>query len=84
MVQSLKPAQASDIQAYKGWLSDEQPVFEAETKFLDHGDDLLVFPRDGVGLGRLPWVVRTMVAEHASLAVTMFMLMFALWYALLP
>ena len=82
MVQGLEPAQASDVQAYKHWLSEEQPILEAETKFLDHDDDLLAFPRNGVGSERLPWTVRATVAERAGLTVTIWMLLLAQWYVL--
>ena len=41
MVKTLDPADAKDIQAYRSWVEERTPIDHMETKFLEHGNDLL-------------------------------------------
>lgn len=41
MVKTLDPANAEDVQAYRSWMDQCTPIDRAETKFLEHKDDLL-------------------------------------------
>ena len=41
MVQQLDPANTQEIEAYRSWLDKRAAIDHAETRFLDHGKDLL-------------------------------------------
>ena len=41
MVQTLDPANSYDVQAYRSWLEKRTPIDQAETRFLEHKNDLL-------------------------------------------
>ena len=45
------PPKSENVSAYKDFLEDEKPIHAPETRFLDHSDDLIAFPRGGVGGG---------------------------------
>jgi len=42
MLRDSRPAEESEISAYKAFMTERKPIWEAETKFLDRTDDLVV------------------------------------------
>jgi hypothetical protein len=42
MLRDSRPAEESEISAYKAFMAERKPIWEAETKFLDKTDDLVV------------------------------------------
>jgi hypothetical protein len=42
MLRDSRPAEESEISAYKSFMAERKPIWEAETKFLDRADDLVV------------------------------------------
>ena len=42
MLRDSRPAEESEIAAYKSFMAERKPIWEAETKFLDRADDLVV------------------------------------------
>ncbi|KAF2807965.1 uncharacterized protein BDZ99DRAFT_70007 [Mytilinidion resinicola] len=45
MMKELDPASADDIQAYHSWMERHAPVDKAESRFLEHRNDLLAIAR---------------------------------------
>jgi hypothetical protein len=42
MLRDSRPAEESEVAAYKSFMAERKPIWEAETKFLDRTDDLVV------------------------------------------
>jgi hypothetical protein len=42
MLRDSRPAEESEVSAYKAFMAERKPIWEAETKFLDKADDLVV------------------------------------------
>jgi len=42
MLRDSRPAEESEISAYKSFMAERKPIWEAETQFLDRTDDLVV------------------------------------------
>ncbi len=66
MEQSLPDAADSNIDAYRAWLTQHRPVAQHETRFLDHGDDLVTLARHSFGLNADSSTAHFLIAVAAT------------------
>ncbi|OJK05148.1 hypothetical protein ASPACDRAFT_56541 [Aspergillus aculeatus ATCC 16872] len=66
VLQNLPPAENKDIETYRTWMNERNPIIAAETRFLDHTKDLVSLAPRAISASRARSVYAAIIIASAA------------------